>query len=479
MPIKQSFLLLLLLMLSAPLAVTAQDAGGPILLADDAIRILTPGNTASIDVPLASSIAQSPDGRYVAITRYPQVLPDVEMRSGATPSDLWLYDSETGEAYEIAGQPDPVYYEGSTRDNAIARSPAVWSLDGSQLVWTEYAFDTNDVLLAFYDVVNAEKRLVPFDFPEQFGVPGPDVPVWIDTGIAFRSYHHTDAGDQIAYRVHAPNGALIAVLAFEPLDVFPSATLLVAYRGRDYLAQHDSTRDIWLITDILDGRVYTASAYPQLISRTAPDTSLRIIVRGLVPYSRHLEGQATMHYQIDVRDASGALVIEALDIITPSQDMSSVLSLSPDAQTLALHRYDEFTRVYGKTLETVGATTAVLLTTENYPTDLSWGAQEWILPDDAELTLVDEPQDAVCDAALPTRLVSGQNARVMPGSPNRLRLSPSVSGEVAGQISEGTTVPLQRGPVCADGIAWWLTEYEGIIGWTAEGADVYFLEPAP
>lgn len=479
MSVKPFFLLLLLLTLTAPIAVTAQDARGPVLLADGTLRILTPGDPVIIDVPHASGIAQSPDGRYVTITRYPQRLLEVERRSGATPGDLWLYDSETGNAHEIAGQPDPVYYEGSSRDNAISRSPAVWSPDSSQFVWTEYAFDTNDVRLALYDVANAEMRLIPFDFPEQSSIPGPELPLWLRSGIVFSSHHNSEAGEQNEYRVYATNGALIAVLAFEPLDVFPSATLLVAYRGRDYLAQHDTVSDLWLITDILDGRLYTTSTSPQLISQTSPDTSLRIILRGLVPYSRELGGQMSEHYQVDVQDASGALVIEALDIKLPHQEMRSVLSLSPDGQTLALHRFDEFTRVYSKTLETVGANTSTLFTSEDYPDDLSWGAQEWALPDAAVLVLVDTPQDVVCDAALPTRLVSGQNARVRPGSPNRLRLSPSTSGEVVGQIPEGSGVTLKRGPVCADGIAWWLTEYEDIVGWTAEGVDAYFLEPAP
>jgi hypothetical protein len=86
----------------------------------------------------------------------------------------------------------------------------------------------------------------------------------------------------------------------------------------------------------------------------------------------------------------------------------------------------------------------------------------------------------VCTGFLPSRLTSGIQARVTPELSNNLREQPTTSGTLVGVIPAGDMFTVLTGPMCAEGIAWWQVDYEGIIGWTAEGqGSTYYLEPLP
>ena len=64
-----------------------------------------------------------------------------------------------------------------------------------------------------------------------------------------------------------------------------------------------------------------------------------------------------------------------------------------------------------------------------------------------------------CLGAPPLRLVIGQEGRVTPGEPNRMRAEPSVDSVEIGQIPGGESFAVLDGPVCADGYAWWRVLY--------------------
>jgi serine/threonine protein kinase len=85
-----------------------------------------------------------------------------------------------------------------------------------------------------------------------------------------------------------------------------------------------------------------------------------------------------------------------------------------------------------------------------------------------------------CPGFLPSRLIVGQPARVIAGgAPNRLRSEPE--GGIIGQIPPSATFNVLEGPRCMpDATAWWRVDYNGQIGWTAEGrGDTYYLELLP
>lgn len=86
--------------------------------------------------------------------------------------------------------------------------------------------------------------------------------------------------------------------------------------------------------------------------------------------------------------------------------------------------------------------------------------------------------EASCPGSPPPRLTVGQEAFVLPGSANNMRLSPSTGAARVGQIpGEGVFLVIE-GPECAEGYTWWRVNYEGILGWTVENSgEDYVLEP--
>jgi hypothetical protein len=74
-------------------------------------------------------------------------------------------------------------------------------------------------------------------------------------------------------------------------------------------------------------------------------------------------------------------------------------------------------------------------------------------------------------------LAPNMNAQVTPGQPNRMRSMPSLSGAIVTIIPGGATVRVLNGPFCEGSIGFWLVDYAGTVGYTAEGngADYYLL----
>lgn len=82
---------------------------------------------------------------------------------------------------------------------------------------------------------------------------------------------------------------------------------------------------------------------------------------------------------------------------------------------------------------------------------------------------------------MPTRLTTDIQARVTPGLPNTLRGEPDAQAAATGEIPGGAVFTVTDGPVCDDeGYLWWQVNYDGTVGWTAEGRNGdYFIEPLP
>jgi hypothetical protein len=81
----------------------------------------------------------------------------------------------------------------------------------------------------------------------------------------------------------------------------------------------------------------------------------------------------------------------------------------------------------------------------------------------------------------PSRLIAGQTARVTlyPNQPNRVRADASFYSTVLGYIPAGSSFSVLSGPTCNVYTNWYQVNYNGVIGWTAEGdgGSVYWLEP--
>lgn len=81
----------------------------------------------------------------------------------------------------------------------------------------------------------------------------------------------------------------------------------------------------------------------------------------------------------------------------------------------------------------------------------------------------------------PARLIPGAQGRVTlyPNLPNRLRSQASFQSQVIGYIPAGATFGVLNGPQCVNGTNFWRVNYNGLVGWTAEGngSNSYWLEP--
>lgn len=81
---------------------------------------------------------------------------------------------------------------------------------------------------------------------------------------------------------------------------------------------------------------------------------------------------------------------------------------------------------------------------------------------------------------LPPRMVVGQTGIVDASFPlpNRLRSSPSLNGAQIGLMRPNEIFTVISGPTCANGILWWQVNYNGRVGWTAEGqGGQYYIRP--
>lgn len=78
------------------------------------------------------------------------------------------------------------------------------------------------------------------------------------------------------------------------------------------------------------------------------------------------------------------------------------------------------------------------------------------------------------------RLAINSTGTVLPGLPNVLRTQPYTgsASAIIGRIPAGGTFTVLEGPVCGNSYYWWLVDYNGTVGWTAEGeGNTYWLEP--
>ena len=78
------------------------------------------------------------------------------------------------------------------------------------------------------------------------------------------------------------------------------------------------------------------------------------------------------------------------------------------------------------------------------------------------------------------RLIVGQPARVTDenGVPNNIRDGAGRSNNKIGEIPAGAMFTVMGGPTCTADLVWWQINYNGVVGWTAEGdAEDYFVEP--
>lgn len=88
---------------------------------------------------------------------------------------------------------------------------------------------------------------------------------------------------------------------------------------------------------------------------------------------------------------------------------------------------------------------------------------------------ITHPQGNPCEiTALVTK---GGAAQILPGIANNLRNSASTTGKFVVSIPGGSTISIIDGPTCANGHRWWKVNFNGTIGWTADGdSNEYWMQ---
>lgn len=113
------------------------------------------------------------------------------------------------------------------------------------------------------------------------------------------------------------------------------------------------------------------------------------------------------------------------------------------------------------------------------------GVSGWTAEGNGSTTYWLEPVGITPACALIPRLTIGGQGRVTPGLPNVIRTAPGTTSSgansvVMGEIPGGGIFSVLNGPQCGpDGRWWWLVDYLGLRGWTAEGegTNTYWVEP--
>jgi len=87
-------------------------------------------------------------------------------------------------------------------------------------------------------------------------------------------------------------------------------------------------------------------------------------------------------------------------------------------------------------------------------------------------------QTTNCTGAPDSRLVIGEQARIVANGGSNMRTRPTPDSPLLTIIPQNELIPVLDGPFCGAGYAWWQVDYDGERGWVAEGTgEFYWLAP--
>lgn len=136
--------------------------------------------------------------------------------------------------------------------------------------------------------------------------------------------------------------------------------------------------------------------------------------------------------------------------------------------------FDQEHLKYGYVLRNLTALQVLYVLWQQVLYDADQAIPATAIPDNAPVPVLDDD----CSLAPPARLAVGQQARITPGLPNKVRSSPGTGAAQLGSIPGEAMFNVTGGPQCADGYRWWQIDYQGLVGWTASGSgDEYWVAP--
>lgn len=411
----------------------------------------------------------SPDGGRLAYMSYPDLTIDAIERTdgiggGALPSDIWVLDIAGGETTRVAQQPpDAAFFTESVPDKAVARSKPAWSQDGTMLAWTELTFPDYTDQLVIYDLASEAVVNTVTGLPTQAGVPVPMEMSWGSAGILLRSVTmDADGNFADSFLIYDTGSNQLSSVPVGSPERFMIDYLWIEQDGQEYIGVQFNDRR-WELLAPLTGDMQPMNGLPAMYSLLAPNTSLSLVWSpdGTL---RAFNSDGTAALQLN----AGHFVIERV-ALSPSGRAIAFSDFLPESGL-----YENVVRVWrdeqGTNIPDVAENQIV--------NQIVWGPIAWRVQQETSVTASAASAITTCPGLLPSRLIAGGQGRVLGSEPNNVRAEPTVNSARLGEIpGEGVFVVL-AGPVCADGYAWWQVDYNGLVGWTAEGeGSVYWLEP--
>lgn len=454
--------------------VGAQDDGAPLIwLQEGNLWSWQPGDAAPTSLaacggptlePIQSALMLSPDGEHIAFETWPALTTETLARvggfaGGKYPSDLWICNIREGRPWKIAQQPEDaaLFDEGGRPDKADVRSSPYWSPDGGQLAYSEYQYVERGLNVTRYDLASGETRVIVPEVPPQYGVPGPLDIRWGGPNLLVRSItFDEDFISHEAIQVYDADGALVAEYEVEA----PVANGFIT--DFDWVMDGDQrligvlfSGGVWLLIDPDSGEsTVLTDGYLEQYSLASPDGASAVLVPG--------EGSDFTWYAR--QPGSDALTPLASARYTPSR-----IAIAPSGDAIAY----EADQLYVWGADGVEAIAGTEVAQFSSGISVVWGPVGWrvwreVIPQG----------EAACPGFIESRLAAGERGRVLPVGSNNVRSEPSTGASRVGVIPVGGEFSVLAGPECADGYAWWQVDYDGMVGWTAEGeGETYWLEP--
>ncbi|MCA9916185.1 MAG: PD40 domain-containing protein [Anaerolineae bacterium] len=463
-------LLLLISIFSVLGSSSAQDSRPIIIENNDQYFTWNPNTGAATELLLGEvdrfSLQGSPTGEWAAYTRLAPVsisyLENYERGSGGLPNDVWLVNLETGETQAITEQPEDAFFYIENSRNVILRASITWSPDGSQIAWSEMDYydlhlqQRHRIMVA--DIATGEVRTLVDSLPDYMGAIYPQTIQWIDSGILLSTTLASNQQDSfILY--DAESGAQLQQISLGE-GVHLVDYLVVKQGERDIVTVLPSVGEFSQI-DLESGEMFSLLGLPMAVSES---TQVKLV----------LSEDVSFPFQWEVTTSDGEIYLTSI-----SRDFAQErFALSPDGQSVIFYPSQEPgtpSEDRHFLLWQDGELLDVPIFTEPIGGALRqairWSMPEWILnitPSDSSL----------CEGHLEPRLMVGEQAMVLPGDPNSLRWYPLDYANRIGAIPAEATFTVLSGPICKQDYNWWQVEYDGQIGWTAEGdLTTYWLEP--